>query len=94
MPPPLKSAKNEVAAGYVIQFGAFSLKANAEKMRDKLKPDHPGVTLSEIKKGDAVLYAVWMGTFENEKNARFFAQETLKIPRDSYQVRKKGEQGF
>ena len=75
--------------GYVIQVGAFSIRENAERVRDKLKMELPVVDVVSIKKGKSTLYAVWIGAFENDLNARAFARDTLKMAPGAYHVKKK-----
>jgi TolA-binding protein len=74
---------------YTLQLGAFSLKENAQRFKERLQVSYEDVEIREKKKGSAVLYLVWLGHFQNKEKAVNFATKNLNLSQENYQVLKR-----
>jgi len=60
---------------YALQIGAFSKRANAEKLMSYCETLGLPVEIRERKKNNKIMYLVWMGSFESAEDSRTFGDK-------------------
>ena len=68
---------------YSAQAGSFAVKANAERLLDKLGRSFPNVHIISPSRGDVVLYRVRVGRFQTEARAR---KEAASLAEEGYEA--------
>lgn len=68
---------------YSAQAGSFAVKANAERLLDKLGRSFPNVHIISPSGGDVVLYRVRVGRFQTEARAR---KEAASLAEEGYEA--------
>ncbi|MBN2411262.1 SPOR domain-containing protein [candidate division KSB1 bacterium] len=58
---------------YSIQIGAFTVKRNAIRVKEKFEEDSHYVEIREKKIDNRIFYAVWIGRFETREQAQDYA---------------------
>ena len=74
---------------YTLQLGAFSLKENAERLRERIKVTWDDVEIVPANKGTTMLYRVWLGHFKGRAEAEVFARDKLSGEARAYQIKKR-----
>jgi len=74
---------------YTIQIGAFTVKKNADRVREKFENDSHYVEIREKDINNRIYYAVWIGRFANRKQAREYAQKNIQKYNIDYKVVKR-----
>jgi rare lipoprotein A len=63
---------------YTLQLGAFSLRENAQQLRDRLAGAYPDVVVVPLQAKDGTYYRVQLGTFSNRGDAEAQAQRLVQ----------------
>jgi tetratricopeptide (TPR) repeat protein len=74
---------------YTLQLGAFGLKENAERLRERIKVTWDDVEIVPVNKGATMLYLVWLGHFKDRAEAEVFARGKLSDEAQAYQIKKR-----
>ena len=76
--PPVQPPAEESAEPYVLQVGAFSTVANAEKQKDYFENAGMTVEITNKVRGGRSLYLVWVGSYRTAEDAKAAATEIKK----------------
>ncbi len=63
---------------FTVQVGAFTIKNNAEKLRDKLSRKYDNAHITRFRDDTTLFYRVRIGKFDNLKNAERFRKKILR----------------
>jgi hypothetical protein len=74
---------------FTLQLGAFGLKENAERLRERIKVTWDDVEIVPANKGTTMLYLVWLGHFKDRAEAEAFARKKLSEEVRAYQIKKR-----
>ncbi len=85
---PVKAKKKVVSESgqFSIQVGAFSLKQNAEGVKNAYSDLGRSVLVKESKRESGVLFLVWVGKFESKEGAQSFAKAHIADKEPTFRV--------
>ncbi len=74
---------------YTIQIGAFTVKKNADLVKEKFEKDSHYVEIKEKKVNNRIYYAVWVGRFEDREQAQDYAKRYIQQYKIDYKLVKR-----